>query len=77
MPREKNKQTSSLQLTIIQVKDAPMLSYTSGGTLETYSYIEDDPAINIGQNMQLTDVDSQIMSLSLYLTSEYNYTYIL
>lgn len=55
------------------VNDAPVLSYESGGSVEIYSYIEDDPAINIGQNIILEDIDSTITSVSLYLTSEYIY----
>lgn len=63
----------SLQLNIRAVNDAPVLSYVSGGSVEIYSYIEDDPAINIGENIILEDVDSPITSVSLYLTSEYIY----
>ena len=39
-------------------------------TVENYTYVEDDPAINIGQNIRLTDVDSQIISCSIYMTSK-------
>ena len=38
--------------------------------MDTYSYTEDDPAISVGQNIQLMDIDSLIMSASLSLTSE-------
>ena len=58
-----------MQLNIKAVNDPPVLSYESGGSVEMYSYIEDDPAINIGQNIILEDVDSPITSVSLYLTS--------
>ena len=60
-----------LQLTIIPVNDAPILSFTNSNNQEMYSYTEDDPPINIGGNILLIDVDSSIMSVSLSLTSEY------
>lgn len=59
-----------MQLNIRAVNNAPVLSYVSGESVEMYSYIEDDPAINVGQNIMLEDVDSSIASASLYLTSE-------
>jgi cysteine-rich repeat protein len=60
---------STLMLEIVPVNDAPSLSFLGGGNTEQYSYTEDDPAINIGVNLTLTDVDDiSIQSVSLYLT---------
>ena len=59
------------QLTIVPVNDVPILSLISGVSHELYSYTEDDPAINIGRNITLGDVDSSILFVSLNLTSEY------
>ena len=61
----------SLQLEIVPVNDAPSLSFLGGGNTEQYSYTEDDPAINIGANLTLTDVDDiSIQSVALYLTGK-------
>ena len=61
----------SLQLEIVPVNDAPSLSFLGGGIQEQYSYTEDDPAINIGANLTLTDIDDiSIQSVSLYLTGK-------
>jgi hypothetical protein len=61
--------TSYLKLVINPVNDAPIISFGSGGSQEIYSYIEDDPAISIGRNITLADIDSPIMSVTLYLTN--------
>ena len=55
------------QLEIVLVNDAPILSFLSGGSEEEYYYTEDDPPINIGANLTLSDIDSDIQSVSLYL----------
>ena len=60
----------SLQLVIVPVNDAPLLSFLTGGSQELYSYNEDDPAISIGLNLTLMDIDSPIESVSLLITSE-------
>ena len=50
------------------MNDPPRLSFLSGAIEEEYSYIEDDLPINIGQGLNLTDIDSPIQSVSLSLT---------
>jgi hypothetical protein len=62
-------ETANLTLNIIPVNDAPLLSFLSGSVAERFSYTEDDPEVNIGQNLTLVDIDSSIQSVSLSLTN--------
>ena len=68
------------QLTFVPVNDAPILLYVTnesarssptpvltGDTVQSFSYIEDDPAINIGQDIYLRDIDGNIMSATIRL----------
>lgn len=68
------------QLTFVPVNDAPILLYVTnesarssptpvltGETVQSFSYIEDDPAINIGQDIYLRDIDGNIMSATIRL----------
>lgn len=68
------------QLTFVPVNDAPILLYVTnesarssptpvltGETVQSFSYTEDDPAINIGQDIYLRDVDGNIMSATIRL----------
>ena len=68
------------QLTFVPVNDAPILLYVTNElarssptpvltdeTVQLFSYIEDDPAINIGQDIYLRDIDGNIMSATIRL----------
>ena len=68
------------QLTFIAVNDAPILLYVTnesarsspapvltGETVQSFRYTEDDPAINVGRNIYLRDVDGDIMSATIRL----------
>lgn len=70
-----------LQLTFAPVNDAPILLYVTNEsarssptpvltseTVQSFSYTEDDPAINIAQDIYLRDVDGNIMSATVHLT---------
>ena len=76
-----NIMNSTLQLTIIPVNDAPILSFVSdpavrsnpnpiqsGVTQMSFSYTEDDPPLNFGQDIYLRDVDGNISFAILNLT---------
>ena len=69
------------QLTIVPVNDAPILFFVAnetirrlpapilvGDTVQSFNYTEDDPAINIGQDIYLRDVDGDIMSATVHLS---------
>ena len=77
-----NIMNSTLQLTIIPVNDAPILSFVSdpavrsnpnpnqsGVTQMSFSYTEDDPPLNFGRDIYLRDVDGNISFAILNLTS--------
>lgn len=76
-------QNSTLQISILPINDAPILLYVSDATIRTnprpattgvttrvFEYTEDDPSLNFGQDIYLRDVDSNISSASLQLSSE-------
>ena len=69
------------QLTIVPVNDGPILFFVAdetirtspapileGETVQSFNYTEDDPAINIGQDIYLRDVDGDIMSATVRLS---------
>ena len=73
-----NLQNSVLTLNIIPVNDPPILLFVSdddqraspdpvqlGLITAVFEYIEDDPAINIGADVYLRDVDSNITSATI------------
>ena len=80
-----NVMNSTLELTIIPVNDAPILLFVSDpavregptpvllGTIQmSFTYTEDDPPLNFGQDIYLRDVDSNISLAVLNLTSKTN-----
>ena len=59
------------QIIVIPVPDIHLLLFAEeNDTVKNYTYVEDDPAINFGQSIRLTDVDSQIIFCFLYMTSK-------
>lgn len=77
-----NIQNSILELTIIPVNDPPILLFVSdesqranvdpvltGQTEMSFTYLEDDPALNFGRDIYLRDVDGNITFAVLNLTS--------
>lgn len=78
-----NVMNSTLELTIIPVNDPPILLFVSdpamradptpvlsGVTQMTFTYTEDDPPLNFGQDIYLRDVDGNISLALLNLTSK-------
>lgn len=78
-----NFENSTLELTIIPVNDAPVLFFISdpslrlnvnpiltGGTEMSFTYTEDDPAVNFGRDIYLRDVDGNVAFVTLNLTSK-------
>ena len=79
-----NIQSSVLDLTIVPVNDPPILLFVTstsqranvepvltGDTQMSFTYFEDDPALNFGRHIYLRDVDSNISIAVLSLSSKF------
>lgn len=78
-----NIEDSLLEITIVPVNDPPVLLFVTDSSLRanidpvltaetemSFEYIEDDPALNFGQDIYLRDVDGNVSLSTLTLTSE-------
>ena len=78
-----NQPSSSLFLTILPVNDPPVLLIVTNDairdaagvptsdrlTSQEFNYTEDDPVQNIGQDIYLRDVDGNVASVAIEISS--------
>jgi len=64
-----------LHLSVLPENDAPILSFVVDATPQMaaeFLYTEDDPPLSFGRGIRLTDVDSNITSARLEISSEWD-----